>query len=86
MHSLNICCSSLFVFTWSTISSAYASPGIGLSLSSRLYPLLDSSNSNIKGSRNIGLQISYDDRDKSVYTNNTSKYEKIYIDEKDTNN
>ena len=34
----------------------------------------------------IGLQIFYNDRDKSVYTNNTSKYEKIYIDKKDTNN
>src|SRR5271163_5216861 len=31
----------------------------------------------------IELQIAYDTRDKSVYTNNTSEIEKLYIDERD---
>src|SRR5271163_3721674 len=31
----------------------------------------------------VRLQIVYDTRDKSVYTNNTSQIEKLYIDERD---
>jgi len=34
----------------------------------------------------VGLQIAYDTRDKSVYTNNTSGIDKLYIDEKDQYN
>src|SRR5271163_4971274 len=34
----------------------------------------------------VGLQIAYDIRDKSVYTNNTFEIEKLYIDERDQYN
>ena len=34
----------------------------------------------------VGLQISYDTRDKSMYINNTTGVDKLYIDEKDEYN